>query len=270
VLLGNYSVLNKSPGRFFGGSTTSAEVQVPSNWQKSGAARNSLYISQATTALVLYSIPSANYAGKTWMLPQKSGEMSSRNDTVMSFAAAASGLRGITSPGSAVMTFTVADAAGGLITSGAGSAAFSITGTGQLLASLSAIGSASFAITTNTPILGAEANAVGAATMTFTGTLTPYAIGIMSGSTVDDSVLTGDTIASAVWGASAAAFNAAGTTGNKLNTAGSGGVDTAALAAAVWAYTVRGLTATVDADVRYVNGVEITGTGVEGDTWGPA
>ena len=28
--------------------------------------------------------------------------------------------------------------------------------------------------------------------------------------------------------------------------------------------------AVVDADVRYVNGVEIGGTGTPGDTWGPA
>ena len=45
--------------------------------------------------------------------------------------------------------------------------------------------------------------------------------------------------------------------------ASSGGVDLDALAAAVWAYATRGLNSTVDADVRYVNGVEITGTGVE-------
>ena len=43
-----------------------------------------------------------------------------------------------------------------------------------------------------------------------------------------------------------------------------------ALAAAVWAYTVRSLSGTVNADVRYVNGVAITGTGVDGDTWGLA
>lgn len=199
MLLGNYSVLNKGPGRAFGGSTTSAEVTVPSNWQKSGAGRNSLYVSQTTAALVLYAIPSGNYAGKTWMLPQKSGEMSSRNDTVMTFTAAASGLRGVTTTGTATMSFPVADMTGGLITSGGGSAAFSITGTGQLLASLSAVGSASMTISTNTPTLGALAGLVGSASWAITGTLAPYAIGSMSGSTVDNSVLTSDTLAAAVW-----------------------------------------------------------------------
>lgn len=199
MLLGNYSVLNKSPGRFFAGSTTSVEAQVTSNWQKSGSARNALYVSGATTALVLYAIPSGNYAGKTWLLPQKSGEMSSRNDVVMAFAAAAAGLRGVTTAGAATMSFPVADMVGGLITSGAGSASFATTGTGQLLASLSGIGSASFAITINPPLLGAQANAAGAATMTFSGALTPYAVGSLSGSTVDTSVLTSDTVAAAVW-----------------------------------------------------------------------
>ncbi|MDH4391250.1 MAG: hypothetical protein QE285_07480 [Aquabacterium sp.] len=199
MLLGNYSVLNKGPGRFFGGSTTSAEVQVPSNWQKSGAARNSLYVSGATTALVLYAIPSGNYAGSTWMLPQKSGEMSSRNDMVMSFTAGASGLRGVTTTGTATMAFPVADMTGGLITSGAGSASFAINGNGNLLASLSAVGSASLSINTNTPILGAKADLVATALMTFSGTLVPYAVGNMQGSTISAAELTTDAIAGAVW-----------------------------------------------------------------------
>lgn len=233
MLLGNYSVLNKSPGRFFGGSTTSVEVQVPSNFQKSGPARNALYVSETTAALVLYAIPSGNYAGKTWMLPQKSGEMASRNDVVMSFAASASGVSGVTSPGSATMTFTVADAAGQLISSGSGSATFAFSAAGDLLASLNGTGSASFAISTNTPLLGAQANAEGSATMSFSGSLTPYAIGIMSGTTVDSSILTSDVITAAVWGAAAASNNTAGTMGAKLNSAASGGVDYSAMADAV-------------------------------------
>jgi hypothetical protein len=77
-------------------------------------------------------------------------------------------------------------------------------------------------------------------------------------------------IAQIVWGSAASVFNAAGTMGAKLNAAGSGGVDLNALATAVWAHTVRGLTATVDANIVRVNGVLVTGTGATGDTWGPA
>ncbi len=43
-------------------------------------------------------------------------------------------------------------------------------------------------------------------------------------------------VAQAVWGAVATMYNIPGTMGNKLNTASSGGVDTEALAEAVWSY----------------------------------
>jgi hypothetical protein len=241
VLLGNYSVLHKSPLRFFGGSTTSVEPQLRSNFNKSGPRRNSLYTSGATAALTLYSVPSGNAAGKTWLLPQKSGEMSSRNDCVMTLTAAGAGVGGITSTGSASLSI-LADGVGSLITSGAGSATVNFTADGFLTASLQAVGAASFSISTNSPLLGAEASLVGSAAFAITGSLTPYAIGAMTGSTVDATAVTVDAVASAVWGAVAASNNMAGSMGAKLNTASSGGVDLNALASAVWAHTVRSLT----------------------------
>lgn len=69
--------------------------------------------------------------------------------------------------------------------------------------------------------------------LNFSGSLTPYAVGSMQGNTVDTSILTSDSIAAAVWSAVAAEFNEAGSTGNKLNTASSGGVDMQALVDAV-------------------------------------
>ncbi len=111
--------------------------------------------------------------------------------------------------GSASLTFAVADAEGQLISSGAGSAAMTFTVADALLtASIGGTGSASFEITGAAEI-GALASVEGSASMTFTvanaqalplndasplrtgsaamafsGTLTPYAIGSMSGSTV--------------------------------------------------------------------------------------
>lgn len=46
-------------------------------------------------------------------------------------------------------------------------------------------------------------------------------------------------LANAVWSSLAAQYNDAGTMGNKLNTASSGGVDYNALAAAVWQYIIE-------------------------------
>ncbi len=51
----------------------------------------------------------------------------------------------------------------------------------------------------------------------------------------------------------------------------SGSAPTAAEnAAAVWAYVSRTLTATADANVVQVNSIDVGGSGVEGDPWGPA
>lgn len=157
---------------------------------------------------------------------------------------------------SASITFTVADADGQLISSGSGSASMAFsTNTPLLTASLAAIGSSSFALSAS-GALGAEASGEGAASMAFsmaatilptvdtppartatanfaiTGTLVPYAIGQMVGSTVDTSILTVDAIAAGV------------------------------LAAA--------LTSPIAANIRRVNDVTVTGTGEVGSEWGPA
>lgn len=160
---------------------------------------------------------------------------------------------------SANFSINFSNAAGQLISSGTGSASMQFTFANALLtASIGGVGSAAFSINPNNALLGAKANAGGAASLqitianaqayplndsppartasgslNFSGSLTPYAIGSMQGDTVDNSVLTSDAIAAAVWSAVSAEFNEAGTTGNKLNTASSGGVDMTALVNAV-------------------------------------
>ncbi len=159
----------------------------------------------------------------------------------------------------ASFSFTVADAEGQLISSGTGSASMTFTvGDALLIASLGGEGSTSFDITTNTPTLGAIASVEGTTTFAFTlapaqayplndasplreatanfsitGSMTPYAVGSMSGSTVDNSVLTSTAIAAAVWDSVAAQFTDSSSMGGKLNTASAGGVDLTALATAV-------------------------------------
>lgn len=64
----------------------------------------------------------------------------------------------------------------------------------------------------------------------------------MSGSWTPFSELSPESLAAAVWDAVASANNDAGTMGQKLNSAASGGVDLNALAAAVWEYATRTLT----------------------------
>lgn len=89
----------------------------------------------------------------------------------------------------------------------------------------------------------------------------------MAGGWTPFSELSPEGLAAAVWGSLAASNNEAGTMGNKLNSAASGGVDYSALAAAVLAALNA---TTIPVNIKKVNDTNLTGTGVEGDTWGPA
>lgn len=247
ALHGNRSVLHKSPSRFMNGGPGIMR----SAFSKHGMMRGAYGAYSAKSAT-----PDGHLSPSAWVLPKTAGGMSSRNVTRIDVAGAGAIVGGVTSPASAALTFTVANAAGQLISSGEGAAAFTFsTNTPLLTASLAAIGEASFTLSAS-GALGAEASADGAASMAFsmaatilpaidtppartaaasfviTGALLPYAIGQMSGSTVDNSILTVDAIAAAV------------------------------LAAA--------LTTPIASNIRKVNDVTVTGTGTVGSEWGPA
>lgn len=252
ALHGNRSVLHKSPGRFLNGYGTAGGgiASMRSAFNKHGMMRNAFEAYSPLSAT-----PSGHLAPSAWVLPKTAGGMSSQNVTRMDLSGVGAIVGGVTSPGEASITFTVADAAGELISSGEGAASFTFTtNTPLLTASLGAIGAASFTLTASGAI-GAEASATGAASFlismaanilpandtppartatasfAITGALTPYAIGSMSGSTVDTSVLTVDAIAAGV------------------------------LAAA--------LTTPIAANIARVNDVAVQGTGAPGDEWGP-
>ena len=144
-------------------------------------------------------IPLGYLAGGSWMLPQKAGNMSARYTANLAISGAALAVGGVTTDAITSFTFTVDPAAGELISSGGGSASFTISALPLLLtASISGDGAASFVISTNTPLLGAEASAIGSGAFSVTGTLTPYAIGIMGGSTVDNATLTAASLIAAM------------------------------------------------------------------------
>lgn len=274
MLIGNRSVLHKSPGRFLAGTIASTDQ---AGWRKPGMMRSAAYPALA-------GLPNGYYDG-AWFLPKTAGALSSAYNARIVLDPTGLAVGGITSDatatftftpaatawplddsvqvgaGSSSITFTVADAAGQLISSGEGAAAFTFsTNTPLLTASLAAIGSTTFTMAA-TGALGAEASGSGSASMVFamaatilptddtppartatasfaiTGAMVPYAIGQMVGSTLNTQALTTDTIAAAVWQSLAASFADAGTMGQKLNNAASGGVDYGDLAAAVWSHT---------------------------------
>ena len=225
ALIGNRSVLLKSPGRFLSGTVASNQR---SNFNKNGMQRNAY-----ENFSPLAAIPYGHLAGSAWVLPKRAGGMSAVNTAALAINTSASGVMGLPASGTASFTFDFAPANGQLISSGSGSAAFTIASNTPLLtASLNASGTASFAITpTATP--SAKASITASGSFSITGTLAPYAIGRMTGTTVDSTVLTADIITASVWGATAINNNAVGSMGAKLNSAASGGVDYGSMADAV-------------------------------------
>lgn len=215
ALIGNRSVLLKSPGRFLNGGVGITRA----NFNKTGMARNSLAALDPTA-----SVPSGYYPPVAWVMPQTAGAMSARYSGSVSISAEAVGTMGVPITGMAVLSVSAPDAFGELIAFGTGVAGLSLSaGPSLLTASIGGVGTAQFSVQTNTPLLGAEATGTGSAAMSisatatilptndasplrtgaasfsFSGTLTPYAIGSMTGTT-EDVGLTPTGIANSVWG----------------------------------------------------------------------
>ena len=189
ALIGNRSVLHKSPGRFLAGTVASGDR---SNFSKHGMLRSAFENFSRLSAW-----PSGHLSPSAWVLPQVAGGMSSRNVTTLSLAAVGAGAAGVNIAGAADMSITATGAAQ-LIASAIGSATFTVTATGSVKAVLSASGAATFTLSTSGTI-GALAWGNGAASMQVTATLTAFAVGNMRGSTADTSKLTADQVAVAVW-----------------------------------------------------------------------
>ena len=137
--------------------------------------------------------------GGAWVLPRTAGGMSSINFASAAIDGIGLAVGGITTTGTSSITLTCADMFGELIASGNGTATFSLTSNNPLLtASINGAGTATASVSTNTPTLGALADGGGAVTISLSGTLTPYAIGQMSGTTAEYG-LTNAGIANSVW-----------------------------------------------------------------------
>lgn len=213
ALIGNRSVLNKSPGRFLNAGV----ANLRSGFSKHGMVRSAAYSALAAT-------PNGHLSPSAWVLPRTSGGMSSINFTTATVSGSGLAVGGVTTTGTSSITLTFADAAGQLIASGGGTAAFSLTSNNPLLtASINGTGTAVATFSTNTPTLGALADGSGEVAITLTatnsgrmpandasplrsgtaaisvtGALTPYAIGEMAGTTAEAG-LTNAGIANSVW-----------------------------------------------------------------------
>ena len=235
ALLGNFSILHKSPAKYLTGTVGFNDR---SNWNKPGMMRSRGNLTLST--LWKYdAVPSGMYAGRAFLAPQTAGRIVTR--TAISIDATASGAEGL--PGTAAATFYVnAASIGGLIAGGVAAATISINASGSIAGLAAGVASASMAINAAATI-GATAWGTATATVSINATAQPYALGHMVASTVDNTTLTPLSITQAVWGAASVDYNTGGTMGQKLNNAASGGVDYTALGVAVWASVTRTLTA---------------------------
>lgn len=189
ALIGNRSVINKSPGRFLAGAVASGNRN---NFSQAGMLRGSFENFSKLSAW-----PSGHLSPSAWMLPQRAGGMSSRNVTEMKLTAVGAGAMGVNGTGDASIVFT-ADATAQLIASATGSATFAVTATGSVQAVLSGVGSATFTLTSSGTI-GALAWGAGASSMQVTATMTSYARGLMVGSTIGGGGVTNESVAASVW-----------------------------------------------------------------------
>ena len=146
MLIGNRSVLLKSPGRFLSGTVASSER---SNFSKPGMMRNADFPALA-------GIPSGHLSPSAWLLPRRAGALSSRNVTTAAIDAAGLAVGGITTTGTADIILTAAnsqilplDDSSPIRTASSFIQISVLDAAGQLISS--GVGTSSFSIQTNTP-----------------------------------------------------------------------------------------------------------------------
>lgn len=140
--------------------------------------------------------PSGHLHPSAWMMPQKSGAISSRNEANIAIGSFGAGSMGRNGSGTATIVFGMSGI-GGLISSASGIAAITFGASGALFASKAVQGTASIAIGSTGAITGIG-HTGGTAGIALDVNFVPYAIGWLSGTTAE-SGLTTNGIANAVW-----------------------------------------------------------------------
>lgn len=190
ALIGNYSVLNKTPGRFIGGATI---AQNRSNWSTNGALKNSnLHYGK------LAAFPSGYYPPYVWSMPISIGAMSSFTSSLGTLTPTANlaGGRNLTGSTSSVITLTNAQL--DQIVTFIASGLMSIIGSGDLNASVNLQASAVLQLTVNADIQ-AIVNALASSSMAITPTAILTALAHMNAEAGGPTPLSPEGLAEAVW-----------------------------------------------------------------------
>jgi hypothetical protein len=232
----NTTLLAQLPLRLIGGSPGTFR----SMWRRGDRMNQS--VGQGIPSK-LAGVPSGHLAPSSWVLPYKPGAMSSFTNLVVTVTPGLLNLAaGVNISGDSTVTITVNPADGQLIVSAVGSTSITFNLAANLAGALSASGSTSFSFTVNNATLGAIVDAVGAALVQFSNSATVRATGNLSGDITPFTELSPQSLSAAVWESLASAYNAPGTMGELLNSAG-GGASPATIAAEVWSTPLETLTA---------------------------
>jgi hypothetical protein len=214
ALIGNYSVIQKSPATFTSGLSI---AQVRSNYDKSGAIKNSY-----THFGLLASYPSGYAAPYSWSMARQVGAMSSFTSALESITTTGSmaGGRNLEAPMSASLTVTNAQL--DQIVTFIASALLNMTGTAELQAAVQMQASAVLQLTTNANIQ-AIIDVLASSNVTITPNAILTALAFMNAEAGGPTPLSPEGLANAVWDKSLADHQNIGSTGRALSDAGGAG-----------------------------------------------
>ena len=189
ALIGNYSVLNKSPCKWLAGNSTAlasgvgvgqhAQTRAASNFN-SDWRKFSLQEGSTPSTILRFASKPGGYGGTGWALPTRAGAVSSVNNSngVAAFIGALAAGRALAGTFAAVAAFA---GTGQLVVSGTGSFAGVAAWSGNVIAALAATGS--FAgVAAWTGATTAKGFAVGSFAGVASFSATRYATGSMEGS----------------------------------------------------------------------------------------
>jgi hypothetical protein len=239
ALLGNGSVLHKSPGRFLNGfgTTGGGIASMRSAMNKHGMMRNAFEQFDPTAA-----IPNGYRSPTAWVPAKTAGGLSTKNSIIGSGGLSATIQAGYNIDGTITGSGGITDASLGLIVS---IAATLVASGGISSAQVDALASMVATLTGSGDI---EATAAGLASLgaliTGSGDIDASNTALMdiAAEIVGYGALTPEGIRDAVWNAALSGYPTSGSAGNTLALAGSGGVDYTALGVAVWSSVSRTLT----------------------------
>lgn len=194
ALIGNRSVLHKSPGRFLSGTVASIER---SNFGKAGMLANRFQ----SLSPIFAAIPTGHLSPSAWALPRTAGGLSAINEAGATLSAGNLNLaEGRNIAGDTTFAFALADADLQLVVSANGAATFTFTQSGALAGALQAVGAATATFTVSAATLGAIIDAIAAASFSLTGSATARATGELAGDITPFTELSPQNLAAAVWG----------------------------------------------------------------------